>query len=853
MPARQRVLSEPPYQRSPVVSSRLPTWLPAGGLLDPEAWRERHRWVLRLLWAEAALVGVASLIVGDGLARSVFETALVGIFAVGATAGQRFQRLSGILAALGLLTASAVLVHLFSGTIELHFSYFVIVGVITLYQDWAPLLIAIVYVVVQHGVGGVIDPSTMYGPAASHHPWMLAGVHGAFIAATAVVGMASWRMNERLQLRAIERWSQLAEAQKVARLGSWEADVQRGTFEGSDELFRLFDLDPTSDHGSVHAFVSRVLDDDRAAVQAANDTALASGLAATGDFRLDTASDGLQWVHGRIEALRSTDGHVAFLAGTVLDITARKAAEAEQANTLSQLSATLDATAEGILVMSSTGHLTNLNTSFAEMFGLDPDRSVPFATDDVLTAVLSQLADPAAMLRWIERVDADPNSRSHGTAELLDGRILEVSYMPQTIAGVTVGRAWSVRDLTERVLLERAPAESVRFNDAVREASPGITTITALDTGAIDWSSRSIWDTFGWVTPTDLRGSDQFDPSVALVDRPRVESANNAVTELPDGGVSTVRYRVRQGDDERWVSRRTTPFARAVDGSVSKGLSVLGDVTDVVAAEIQLREAAEAQQAFTASVSHELRTPTTSIIGYAEELLDLEHLAAEAREFVGIVHRNGLRLNQLIDDLLTLSTAEMGYKEMHLAPTDIEPLINDLTSSFRAAAQRSDIGMIVHHDPSRPLVLADARRLEQVLANLISNALKFTPPGGSVRITSTTTPAAHRHRKGRSVLIEVTDTGIGIPPADMDKVFNRFYRAQSARDEGIPGTGLGLSIAKTMIEAQGGSLTLRSTPHEGTAVTIIIPASNARTNAAAPGASSLSLADALHDPSNPVS
>ena len=182
---------------------------------------------------------------GNGLPHSVFESSLVAFFGVAATICRSDRRASTLFAALGLLTSSAVLVHLFDGRIEMHFSFFVMVGIVTLYQDWLPLLASIGYVVLQHGIGGVINPSMVYDhPSAIEHPWSWAAVHGGFILAMSAVGLVSWRMNERFQSRLTEREARLSEAQHVARLGSWQVDLAHRKVEWSDQFARLLGLEP---------------------------------------------------------------------------------------------------------------------------------------------------------------------------------------------------------------------------------------------------------------------------------------------------------------------------------------------------------------------------------------------------------------------------------------------------------------------------------------------------------------------------------------------------------------------------------------------------------------------------------
>jgi signal transduction histidine kinase len=203
---------------------------------------------------------------------------------------------------------------------------------------------------------------------------------------------------------------------------------------------------------------------------------------------------------------------------------------------------------------------------------------------------------------------------------------------------------------------------------------------------------------------------------------------------------------------------------------------------------------------FIALVSHELRTPLTSIRGYTELLLDGEagELTDDQRQFLGVVERNSLRLLHLVGDLLFLAQVEAGK------------LVLDSRRSIEASACRSARGggpgddnqiELVADLAETPSMLGDRSRLAQVLDNLISNALKFTPTSGRVSVRVS--------RTGRNAVVEVADTGVGIPADEQDRLFERFFRSSNATEQAIPGTGLGLTIAKT-IERHEGSIEIES-------------------------------------------
>ena len=296
-------------------------WLPEGGLLPGPEWANRHRGILILLWLHVPGLALFGLVVDKPSLHALLETSVVGMFAVCAAVLRR--RLAAILAAtLGLFSASAVLVHLSGGVVEAHFHFFVMVGVVALYQDWRPFLLGIAYVVIHHGLAGAIDPTSVFNhQAAAEHPWRWAGIHGGFTLAMSAVGTVTWKLSESALKDASRRAAQLGEAQAVARLGSWERD-EDGGLTWSDELYRLLGL-PTSATAGEEAFLAQVVDEDRDRVA----VHLAEGRRGRSDgvdFRVRTA-DGLRWLHAQT-APTSARGQ----AGTAQDITERIAAESRR-------------------------------------------------------------------------------------------------------------------------------------------------------------------------------------------------------------------------------------------------------------------------------------------------------------------------------------------------------------------------------------------------------------------------------------------------------------------------------------------------------------------------------------------
>jgi signal transduction histidine kinase len=219
---------------------------------------------------------------------------------------------------------------------------------------------------------------------------------------------------------------------------------------------------------------------------------------------------------------------------------------------------------------------------------------------------------------------------------------------------------------------------------------------------------------------------------------------------------------------------------------------------------------------FLSLVSHELRTPLTSIRGYLDLVLDEEagELNHEQRRFLQAVERNSGRLLRLVGDLLFVAQADAGRLSLERAKVDLAELAAHCVEGAAPAASEKSVTLVLLADPV-PALVGDRGRLAQVLDNLVSNALKFTPEGGTVEVRT--------QSDGDVVILEVEDTGIGIPQADQPRLFERFFRSSIADDQAIPGTGLGLAIVKAIVEAHGGRISIESREGKGTTFRVDLP------------------------------
>lgn len=221
------------------------------------------------------------------------------------------------------------------------------------------------------------------------------------------------------------------------------------------------------------------------------------------------------------------------------------------------------------------------------------------------------------------------------------------------------------------------------------------------------------------------------------------------------------------------------------------------------------------------TMSHEMRTPLTSILGYLDLVLDDEaSLPADTRTRLWVIERHARRLQDLAGDMLLLERLEAGEDEAHAAPFDLAPMLHRVDASLRPLADAREVRLSIDVDDP-VMVDGDEAQLEQALAHVVENAVKFTPAAGEVRVQARTGTAedgtAH-------AVISVTDTGMGIPADDVPQVFDRFFRAGNAQDQAVQGTGLGLAIVREVVRAHHGDVSVTSVLGEGTVVRVTLPA-----------------------------
>jgi two-component system sensor histidine kinase VicK len=331
--------------------------------------------------------------------------------------------------------------------------------------------------------------------------------------------------------------------------------------------------------------------------------------------------------------------------------------------------------------------------------------------------------------------------------------------------------------------------------------------------------------------------TDRLSEALALNEEEK-EKLSSILTNMSDGVLATDelgriiisnrRAKEMLGTD-KWDGRtlsealniEKTPIAETLEGNeswhmlrrdrgVAGAIAVLHDVTDAEKLEQSRRE-------FVANVSHELRTPLTTIKSYAEALDDgaMEE-AALAERFVGVIRSETERMIRLVSDLLHLSRFDSRREQLHREQTNLSEMLEEVVDRFSFQLQQKKITAAVRVEARMKTAWLDRDGIDQVLDNLVSNAIKYTLDGGKISLS------AALHANGQ-LAVTVKDTGIGIPKKDLERIFDRFYRVDKARSRNMGGTGLGLSIAREIVRAHGGTISLDSEVGVGTAVTVMLP------------------------------
>ncbi|MGI8881017.1 MAG: PAS domain-containing sensor histidine kinase [Jatrophihabitans sp.] len=386
------------------------------------------------------------------------------------------------------------------------------------------------------------------------------------------------------------------------------------------------------------------------------------------------------------------------------------------------------------------------------------------------------------------------------------------------------GAVITVQDISSEVSARREIQEArdrlARLLDAVTEqaivGTDAVGTVTLWNPGAEHLFGIGPAEVIGKKTLASWHDPDQLVARAAELGLPVADPANPGPEPLVAGvrgGTSETReWALTRPDGSRLEASMSVTAVRDGAGEVTGFLGVISDVT-------ALRAGERLKDQFIAMVSHELRTPLSSIIGYLEVILDdpdAERFTDEQSRYLAVVDRNARRLLRLVGDLLFAAQVGAGSVSVRRTSADLATILQEAVDSVAPKARGAKVELLLDIAAELPPWPIDPDRIGQAVDNIIGNAVKFTPAGGSVSVRLSGVRDA--------AVIEVTDTGPGIAAADRASIFEAFYRAQAATQAAVPGVGLGLAISRAIADAHGGRLELADTGSHGTTFRLTLPA-----------------------------
>lgn len=624
------------------------------------------------------------------------------------------------------------------------------------------------------------------------------------------------------QLRASNAF--LDRAERVAGVGGWEVDLRTQKLKWTDQTCRIYDLEPGF-QPALDEHLQYFAPDAQEMIRRTIDECVASGTPWDVELPMVTSKGRAIWIRsvGRAE---TESGKSVRLVGALQDITVKHQLEEELRHGHAMLQTILDNLPGGLSVFDGELRLVAHNRKFLDLLDL-PDKlfAGPVTSFESIIRYNAERGeygegDPDEKVRMIVERARQPQVH-HIKRRRINGATLDIRGAPMPGGGFVT----TYSDITAAELDRAALTESEERLYRALEGSGLILWDLNLQTGVV-YLSETWSELMGGPSRTTFCSLEELGAFIDEEDRLTARQALHAVLK----GL-TARYsmelRMRKPDGSQfWVHSVGRVADRADNGFALRIVGTMRDITERKSAERQLllaRDAADAanraKSEFLATMSHEIRTPLNGVIGLTRFLLE-DQLTPVQRQHAELIDSSAQSLLGLINDFLDFSKVEAGELAIENVAFDLHALLGELSRLYGLRAREKQLFFGLDIDAGVPQwVRADPARLRQILNNLLGNALKFTAHGHvNLQVTAVLTSAGHA-----TVLVAVSDTGIGIPPDVQRRLFTRFTQADSSTSRKYGGTGLGLAIVKQLCELMGGRVELHSAPQQGSTFKVFLP------------------------------
>ncbi len=614
-------------------------------------------------------------------------------------------------------------------------------------------------------------------------------------------GTARFDSQERIR----QSEQQLRRAQQIARIGSWTWDVVHDSISWSQELYDIYGVDSNSFEASYDAFISLIHPDDREAVTELIQGAFENAKSFTVRHRVLRPDGVIRHVIGQGAVETDAEGNTVHMYGVSQDVT-------DQVMTGRSFEALLEAAPDAMVLADAAGAIQFVNEEAERMFGYNREELVGKQVEILMP---SAVHDRHKHHRTSYQENPERRPMGQGldlVARRKDGTefTAEISLSPlETENGLVVTAA--IRDTTERRRMEQEAKDRQTRLESLLDNALDAVVLTDLEGRVVEWNTAA--EHMFAVSQKDAEG--QLFHVFAMAQKARKQFLailkDTAAGKEDAHRVWVAELRGAAGDFPVEAS-----LARVESGDDTFLLAVIRDITERRKAEEsdrlaferlieiqQLREVNRFKTLLLNTASHELNTPMTPL-RLQLHLLEsgrLGELSDRQKHSVEVLQRNVERLSMLIQDVLDVARLESGKLKIVQKPLNIDGIIKEALDTFDQPIAKADLKVTVHAEEGL-MIRADRNRMIQVLVNLISNAIKFSPEGGSISVEA--------HAEGGLVLVQVIDGGPGLTAEQIGNLFQPFSQVHDLRRTNLPGTGLGLYISKGIIEQHGGTIGVES-------------------------------------------